>query len=165
MDEAVQTMKDRKEAGIVDRLRDPKGGEPWTKDDLGEENKFSETTLQHQTQAGQRLKRLMDAIKEELAKKPEKKDDGQEKADAGGDQQPKTRSGDGIPEVAQLKALRAEQLDLNDRTEGFAKRHPNINNLGDDQRRELERLEQDQRSLQELFQQITADAPKKGDAP
>jgi hypothetical protein len=165
MDEAVQTMKDRKADGLTDRQRDPKAGEPWTKDDLNEENKFNDSTLRHQKDAGQRLKRLMDAIKEELAKKPpEKKDDAQAKAD--GDQQPQQmRAADGIPEIAQLKALRSEQFDLNDRTEDFAKRHPNTNNLGDEQRRELERLEQDQRNLQELFQQMTANASKKGDAP
>jgi hypothetical protein len=37
--------------------------------------------------------------------------------------------------------------------------------LNAQQRSELERLQQDQRSLQDLFRQITAGADKKGDAP
>jgi hypothetical protein len=162
MDEAVQAMKDRRTEGMVQRQKDLKV-EKWDKKDVEEENEYNEQTLKHQTQAASRLKRLIDAVKEELAKKPpDKKDD----AANNGEQPdgPKMRAADGIPAVAQLKALRSEQLDLNERTDEFAKRHPNTNNLMDAQRRELEQLETDQRNLQELFRQMTANAEKKGDA-
>jgi hypothetical protein len=166
MDEAVQVMKGRRDEGIVNRQRDPKTDPPWDKDDIKAENDASEETIRHQVQADQRLKHLLDAVKEELAKKPpEKKDPEQE---AKNDDQPQKNGippADGIPSVAQLKALRAEQLDLNQRTDDFSKRNPNADNLPDPQRRELEQIQQDQRSLQELFRQITAQTEKKGDAP
>ncbi len=163
MDEAVQAMKDRKTEGMTERQRDPKAGEPWGKEDIKAENDSHEETIKHQAQAAQRLTRLIESIKEELAKKrPEKKDSAEAKNGEG--DQPKMRAADGIPSVAQLKALRSEQVDLNDRTGEFSKRHPNTTNLTPEQRRELEQLEVDQRNLQDLFRQITANAEKKGDA-
>jgi hypothetical protein len=165
MDEAAEIMKERKKAGIQDRQYDLKAGQSMAKEEIDDENDKNQDTLKQQIQAAQRLQRLIDAIKEELAKKPPEKKDNDQANDQQPDQQPNLRSGDGIPPVAQLKALRSEQLDLNERTNDFARRHPNVENLTAEQRRELEQLEQDQRNLQELFRQMTASADKKGDAP
>jgi hypothetical protein len=167
MDEAVQVMKARRDEGIAVRQRDPKMDQPWDKDDIKAENESNVETLRHQTQADQRLKHLLDAVKEELAKKQEKKDDEAKNDQGGPEQKGGLKAQDGIPSVAQLKALRAEQIDLNERTEEFAKRNPMTDKLPEPQRRELEQIQQDQRSLQELFRQITANnnAEKKGDAP
>ncbi len=168
MDEAVQVMKGRCAEGIAVRQRDLKADPPWDKDDIKAENDSSDETVRHQTQADQRLKHLLDAVKEELAKKPPPKKDPEDAQAKEGDGQQKKGgipAADGIPSVAQLKALRAEQVDFNQRTEEFAKRSPNANNLPEAQRRELEQIQQDQRSLQDLFRQITANTEKKGDAP
>lgn len=164
MDEAVQVMKARRDEGIAVRQRDPKIDQPWDKMDIKAETDSNDETLRHQTQADQRLKHLLDAVKEELAKKPPEKKE-EPKEGEGEPQKGGIPAADGIPSVAQLKALRAEQIDLNDRTEEFAKRNPNANNLPEPQRRELEQIQQDQRNLQDLFRQITANAEKKGDAP
>ena len=51
------------------------------------------------------------------------------------------RPGDGVPPLAQLKVLRAEQLEVNEQTKEFAKNHPNLNNLNEAQQRELTALE------------------------
>ncbi len=166
MDEATQVMRDRKEEGVKTRQYDVRAGQAMEKEEIEDENEKNTETVRHQSQASVKLQRLLDAIKEELAKKPpEKKDDQAADNKPPEEQGPKLRSGDGIPPVAQLKALRAEQLDLNDRTAEFAKRNPNANQLTPEQRRELEQMEQDQRQLQELFRQMTASAEKKGDAP
>jgi hypothetical protein len=167
MDEAVQVMKDRKEEGVKTRQYDLKAGQAMEKEEIEDENEKSQETIKQQTQASLRLQRLIDAIKEELARKPaeEKKDAAAQQGDMPPQDGPRLRSGDGIPPVAQLRALKSEQEDLNKRTDDFARRCPETNNLTPEQRRELEQLEQDQRNLQELFRQMTANAERKGDAP
>jgi DNA repair ATPase RecN len=170
MDKAADEMKIRKENGLENRQRDPKTQPAWDEDDIETENEFSRNTVRQQTLAAAGLKRVIDSIKEELAKKPPepKADDG---ADAGGDEMPPENKGgfkaqDGIPPMAQLKLLQAEQKDVKARTEEFNKRNPDTMKLTDTQKAELRQLQEDQRSLQELFRQITAAVgAKKGDAP
>jgi hypothetical protein len=149
------------------RQFDLKAGQKMDEDDIEAENESSKATINHQTQAAGGLKRLIDSIKQELAKKPPepKQDDA---AQGGAEEQPQQggfKAQDGIPPMAQLKALQAEQKDLKSRTEEFSKRNPDTMKLNAQQRSELERIQQDQRSLQDLFRQITAGADKKGDAP
>ena len=72
------------------------------------------------------------------------------------------RAGDGIPQIAELKALRAEQEEVNDRTKEFAQQFSDLNNLPGDARVELQALQTDQQRVHELFQQITAAEPKGG---
>jgi hypothetical protein len=167
MDNAVGVMEERKE-NSGNRKYDPKAGDSMPKEELDDEEAKNKETLANQTEAAKRMKRLIDAIKEELAKKPpeEKKDNANAQEKKEGDQGgPKLRAADGIPPIAQLKLLRSEQADLNERTESFNRRNPNTNNLAERERLELDRLQQDQRNLQELFRQITTTAEKKGDAP
>jgi len=101
MDEAVQVMRARRDEGIAGQV-DPKIAPGMTKEQLDNENDLQQETLRHQAQADQRLKHLLDAIKEELAKKPEEKKNDQANNDQGeqGDQQPKLRAAEGIPSVA-----------------------------------------------------------------
>jgi septal ring factor EnvC (AmiA/AmiB activator) len=75
------------------------------------------------------------------------------------------RAADGIPAVAQLKALKSEQLDVNERTDDFSRRHPNVAQLNPSQQNELRELHNDQERIQQLFQQITAKSDKQGDMP
>jgi hypothetical protein len=165
MDEAVGVMRDRRQQGMAQGQVDLKAGQLQDEDQLEFDSQKSKETLKHQTQAGERLQRLLDSIKEELAKQPpEKKDPTVKEPDEPPDG-PKARPGDGIPPMAQLKALRAEQMDLNERTEDFTRRNPDTMNLNAEQRRELEQLQLDQRNLQELFLQMTAMPEMKGDAP
>jgi hypothetical protein len=167
MDEAVGVMRDRKQQGMAQGQVDLKAGQMQDEDQLEFDSQKSKETLKHQTQAGERLQRLLDSIKEELAKKPPEKK--QDAAKEGDPEQPpdgpKARPGDGIPPMAQLKALRAEQIDLNERTDEFTRRNPDTMKLNAEQRRGLEQLQLDQRNLQELFLQMTAMPEMKGDAP
>ena len=102
--------------------------------------------------------------KEEEKKKPEEPPPGEEKKQQ--EQGPKMRAADGIPPVAQLKALRAEQLDVNQQTKEFADLHPDTSRLTPQQQHELEQIQREQNRLMELFQQMIAPAAdNKGDEP
>jgi hypothetical protein len=61
---------------------------------------------------------------------------------------------DVVPPLAQLKALRALQDDLNKRTAEFAKEHPDPDKLTDEEKVELKDLEQAQREIAELFEKM-----------
>jgi hypothetical protein len=62
--------------------------------------------------------------------------------------------GDGVPPLAQLKALRDWQADVAERTAAFAKAHPDPDALSDDDRDDLRELEQAQKDIAELFTQL-----------
>jgi hypothetical protein len=164
MDEAARTMDERKNEGLADR-GDPKLAEQLKQEELDNEGKRHAETVKYQKQAVRRLDNLLDAIKQELAKKEEEPKPKEEQQPNQGEQQeqPRARAGDGIPSVAQLKALRAEQLDVNQQTKDFAERHPDAARLTQDQQKELKQIQEDQGRLMELFQQLIAPAENKGD--
>jgi len=64
--------------------------------------------------------------------------------------------GGGIPPLAQLKALRAMQAEVNERTAEFDKAHPEKDRLSDEEKDELKELEQSQRDVAELFDKLAA---------
>ena len=53
-----------------------------------------------------------------------------------------------------MKALRALQAELNERTAEFAKAHPDSSKLTDEERAELKEIEAAQREMAELFEQL-----------
>jgi hypothetical protein len=168
MEEAAKAMEERKDEGLLER-GDPKLAEAMKQEELDHQGKRQAETVRYQKQAARRLEILLDAIKQEIAKKdeaPKKQPGEQQPMGQPQDQepQPKGRPGDGIPSLAQLKVLRAEQLDLNTQTKEFAERHPNAARLTDDQQKELRQIQEDQGRLMELFQQLFAPADNKGDA-
>jgi hypothetical protein len=59
-----------------------------------------------------------------------------------------------VPPLAQLKVLRSLQAELNQRTVEFAKAHPDPDKLTDEERDELKELEQAQREIAALFEQM-----------
>ncbi|HZZ82234.1 MAG TPA: hypothetical protein VFE62_27295, partial [Gemmataceae bacterium] len=169
MDDAGNVMENRHKEGkdrryVVD-------GKKMDEMEVKDETEWQTDTVRFQKQAARSLTNLLDSLKEEIEKKKkpqvaqndEKQPDNEEKQPKGGVPQQ-----DGIPPTAQLKALKAEQLDLNERTTDFDKRNPDPNKLDDRQRAELRELEREQERLQELFQQLTAQPPalpKEGDMP
>jgi len=158
MEEASQAMENRRESG-KDRFAE------MDKDEIADENQKAKNVERFQNVASQRLKRLLDALKNEPpqeAANNEPKKDGEGGDDA---QQGKMRAGDGIPPVAQLKVLRAEQLEINERTQELAKENPDPKNMNDTLRREIKEIEEEQARLHHLFEQMTAAADKKGDMP
>jgi hypothetical protein len=63
--------------------------------------------------------------------------------------------GDQLPPLAQLKALRALQADIAERTEAFDQAHPDRTKLNDDEVAELELLEKMQLDVAELIRTLT----------
>jgi len=100
-----------------------------------------------------RLDQLLDALK------PDKPDGAPLPPAAGGmppDMPPMGMpTGDQLPPLAQLKALRSLQADIAERTEGFDKAHPDRAKLNDDEVAELESLEKMQLDVAELIKQLT----------
>ena len=161
MEKAAKAMEGAADA--MAKRKELERKSPWDDEEAKDEERRQEETVKLQTLATQRLQRLLDALKDEMqaadAKPPMQPMDG-----GGDEQQPRMRPpGDGIPPMAELKALRAEQVEVNERTKEFAQRHPNVDNLNEMQRRELTELEAEQRRLREIFGGMTAD--KKGDRP
>ncbi len=70
-----------------------------------------------------------------------------------------------IPPLAQLRALRALQAELNERTAAFAKANPDPTTLTDDAREELAEIEAAQRRLAELFTGLAEEFRRTPDAP
>ncbi|MCZ2342173.1 MAG: hypothetical protein LC104_10320 [Bacteroidales bacterium] len=67
--------------------------------------------------------------------------------------------------LAQLKALRAVQAEVNARTAIFAQTHPDPKQLTDDDRLELQEIEQMQRTIAELFDQLAEAFPTAPEVP
>jgi hypothetical protein len=113
-----------------------------------------------------RLEQLADALKPDDPKKKENAagPQGAGQGNAGG-----AAGGGGgqdvVPPLAQLKVLRSLQAELNDRTEEFAKEHPNPDKLTEEEKGELRELEQSQREVAELFEKIAQMFDKKGAPP
>jgi hypothetical protein len=162
MEKASKSMQDRKTDLAVDRRYIDQGdGQQMDAKEIADEVEAQDNTIKHQKQAAKRLAILLDSIKQELAKKPKKKRDEEAAKNENADEPPPEQKGgmqaaDGIPPTAQLKALRAEQLDLNERTDEFAKRHPDTANLNERQLGELRELRDEQDRLESLFGQLTA---------
>lgn len=152
MDKAGKAMERRRDEG-KDRRE-----EKMNDMELKDENEWHGDTIKHQKVAVQKLDILLDSLKEEINKKKKPRDLAKE-PDPMGQEMPEEKQGgmqarDGIPPTAQLKVLKAEQLDLNQRTEDFAKRNPDLKKLNDDQQRELHELSQEQERIHELFQSL-----------
>lgn len=105
-----------------------------------------------------RLEQLADALKPDDKKEPAKKGDNPPPANPPKEPpQPNPNGGgeqDVVPPLAQLKVLRALQAELNQRTSQFAKEHPDQDKLTPAEKDELKELEQAQREIAELFEQM-----------
>ena len=153
-----RTLKDMNAAtALIDdhRIKSIKRHEPNVCDDkeLLDEKNLAEATIRLQQAASNRLQRLIDALLPELEPppEPEPKQPGGGKEGAGKDQDKDKKGGiqaqDGIPGVAQLKALKAEQLEVNERTKEFAERHPDFNRLSREEQAELDGIRAEQERL------------------
>ena len=113
---------------------------------------IADTGIQGQQKLGvKRLDQLLDALQ------PEKP--GAAPAPTAGagmpPDMPPMPQGDQLPPLAQLKALRALQADIAERTGAFDKAHPDRAKLNDDEIAELEALEKMQLDVAELIKQLT----------
>ncbi len=104
-----------------------------------------------------RLEQLHDALKPDDPKSANKNGNNPQNPPKGTPPQPNPNGGgdqDIIPPLAQLKVLRTLQAELNELTAKFAKEHPNPDKLTDEEKEELKELEQAQREITELFEQM-----------
>lgn len=117
--------------------------------DVPAETAADTETRHFQREALRRLEQILDVLQ------PEK--GGSQRAGSGqGGMGQRGPESDGIPELAQLKLLRALQEEVNQRTEAFAKQHPDVGKLTLPEKAELDRIHDDQRAVAELLDQLTA---------
>lgn len=116
-----------------------------------------------------RLEQLAEALKPDDPKKRPKKGAGQPQPKAPQDPPKPDPNGGGeqdvVPPLAQLKVLRALQVELNERTARFAKDHPDADKLTEEEKTELKELEQAQREIAELFEKMAKLFEKEKDGP
>lgn len=104
-----------------------------------------------QQEAVRRLAQLLDAVKSERAMA--QRAPGDEK---GGKATAGKRSADGISKIAQLRALRALQQEVNERTERLGLRHPNPEKLAGAAQLELSAIRKDQQEIADLLDELLA---------
>jgi hypothetical protein len=171
MDEAADRLEKRRDKGNLRQL------EAMEKEEIADEIRAHHEIQFFQQDAGRRLDRLLEALKNEpvQARRPPKK---QAKKDGAGEDKKDEEGGlrgpgDGIPPIAQLKALRDEQKEVNVRTKDFHKRFPKWPTVNEDQKArlpelqaEITQIQADQAAIQRLFEEISSQAAdKKGDVP
>ena len=101
-----------------------------------------------------RIDHILEALKEDAKKEQPKAEPPMPAMPPEGEPMPKPMGEQPAPPTAQIKALRALQVELNERTAAFAKAHPDRMKLNETDREELEELERSQREVAELFQKL-----------
>jgi hypothetical protein len=102
------------------------------------------------------MEQLLEALKPDDPRKKQekgaaaKKDGGGQPAPKGGGQ----GNADAVPPLTQLKALRALQDELNQRTKEIANAQPDPSKLTDEEREELKEIETAEREMAALFEQL-----------
>jgi hypothetical protein len=143
---------------VKTRRQDALDADPDTAFDADLEKSNGDRVRRPMDLAVRRLEQVLDALKpENTPKKDDKKAAGMPPPSGGGPMPaPMGRGGNGdaIPPLAQLKALRALQADLNAQTAEFDKLHPDRDKLTDEDREDLKDLEDAQREIAILFEEM-----------
>jgi hypothetical protein len=103
----------------------------------------------------QRLQQLIDAVKSQLDAPPPpapKQPNNPGGGDPPDDGSPPPQNG--LPPLAQLKLLKALQLDVNKRSDDFHKAHPDLNKLSDAEKTEYNSIIRDQQDVRELLEEM-----------
>jgi hypothetical protein len=147
MKQAAESMRDR-----FQKAKD--NADPEL--DVPAEEAADKQTQRLQQLALQRLEQLLEALKPEAGVPQRSRRQGGPMGE-----RPKA-GGDGIPQLAQLKALKALQEEVNRRTEAFARAHPEGTKLTKQEQKELAAIRADQDDIARLFNELTA---AEGDKP
>jgi hypothetical protein len=158
MEAAAKRMEDQQKFAVP--LQDQKG---LDEKQLAEDARLFKEAVKYQKDASEYLEHLIEALLPELEPPPQPKDDGGG-GGGGAGQQPKggLKAQDGIPLVAQLKVLKAQQMAVNTRTKEFAELHPDLTQLTPEQRAELDAIHVRQERLLELFREMVTSANEGG---
>jgi hypothetical protein len=134
--------------------------------DLPAEQTADSQVQELQRAALRRIDRLLDALKPDVERAlsaPADRGKGGGPGQRGGGGGNPSADRDPLPPLGQLKALRALQQEVNERTKAFAKQHPDSKKLNKNDREELQALGQEQVEIADLFQQLTAPAENQGE--
>lgn len=118
-----------------------------------------------------RIDQLLDALKPETGgsmrprQQQPKGGAGQGQPPGGGGGGGGGANGDSIPQLAQLRALRALQIEVNEETKLFAKKHPDLTKLTEKTKDELRSLRKEQEDIANFFQELNAQAEPEGEKP
>jgi hypothetical protein len=115
-----------------------------------------------QRAAARRLERLLECLKRDGGL-GQRSDDGAGGGRGGGGAGGGGRRDESITPIAQLKALRALQQEINDRTRAFDKEHPDRAKLTKREEDDLQAIRQEQGEIADLFQQLSAPAESQED--
>jgi hypothetical protein len=129
---------------------------------------FKEEALELQKEALRRLDQLLEAIKPEdgvPAPRLGKKDDQKGGQPPGGNDGGNPPPNDGLPPVAQLKLLKALQQEVNQKTDSFRQKHPDVSKLGEKDKAELQAIRKEQQEVADLLEELTRPAGEPGAAP
>ena len=126
----------------------------------GDIAKWQETALR-------RLDQFLDAMKpEEEAKKLQSGNESETKTGGGSPMNGRPPAGESVPLLAQLKALRSLQAEINERTAQFAKDHPDLSKLSDSEQEELTAIRKMQHDIADLVREYgISDEPAPGERP
>jgi hypothetical protein len=115
-----------------------------------------EEAIRRQQEAVHRLALVIDALKndESALPPPAGKPGGPGGQGPGGDGDPPPSQADSIPPTAQLKVLRAMQKEVKERTEAFAKTHPDLTKLADKEKAELQHIRKAQQDIYDLLEEF-----------
>lgn len=152
---AAQALTD-----AADRLNSLASGDGKDDDNERAAVKLQQTALR-------RFDQLLDALKSAgsaPARAAQAKKNGQQGDQQGGNQgNSPGGDADGIPQLAQLKALRNLQAEVNDDTDIFGKKHPDLSRLSDHDLQQLKSLREAQAEVAELLDELMAPAGAGGD--
>jgi hypothetical protein len=109
-----------------------------------------EQIAKRQQEALRRLEQLLDVLKEQTGG-PMRAGGGGPEGGEGSGRPP----GDGIPPLAQLKLLRALQVEVNQRTEEFHKKHADLSKLTKEEQAELQSIRREQEDVRGLLEEMT----------
>ncbi|MCX7699504.1 MAG: hypothetical protein N2039_01370, partial [Gemmataceae bacterium] len=155
--EAMRLSAERVEARLEDIKIAQDQNEPF---DAEREEKLHASVVRWQETAVRRIDQLLDSLKPDKELQAGGAGGGSPPGEGGGGQggSGSARGGaqDDVPLLAQLKALRALQAEVNERTAQFAKEHPDVSKLTDDQRAELQLLRRMQGDIVELLHEYSA---------
>jgi hypothetical protein len=148
---------DRAADRVKDRVDDAKDANPF---DAELEKLNDEKVRRPMALAVRRMEQLLESLKpDDPRKKPQGQGAAAKRKDGNGQPMPKGGGGQGnadaVPPLTQLKALRALQAELNQRTEEIAKARPDPSKLTDEEREELKEIEAAQREMAALFEQLS----------
>jgi hypothetical protein len=166
MGQRLETAKDLQ--GDDDKL---------TQEQLAAEDRADAEIRGFQHEASRRLNRLLEALKQDPAGlRPPGKPGEQvgEGGGGGGGGGPPPANRDGIPTLAEQKALRAEQEEVNERTKIFDLNHPELAKMSDEEklkklppkdRTELQEVLDDQKKVRALAEELFKAARAEGEKP